>query len=203
MQSHLSVVRAQTNNVDSEVPYRPLLDGVEFRVQPFEYFSKMEGQIDKEIVLGTNSDEMALIKLTLAGQRMTREMFLVSYYLFFTYSELIGWLICTVFSFQCCYTCIFVKKCVDGIKKKCAKPFQLLQHNSSYVSYRLFCFLMHISFYKNVTSIERDKFAHSILLNYALNKALTKKSSSDDYTSYMKRFVFFIKSFCSLFRMKA
>jgi len=76
MRSHEAVAKAQTDfTADSEQPYRPLLDGVEFHLQPFEYFSRK--RVDKEIIIGTTSDEMAFFKLPL-GNRITKEHFLVS-----------------------------------------------------------------------------------------------------------------------------
>ena len=87
MGPHFAVARMQSNHADSEEPYRPVIDGVEFSQQPLEYFSQLRGQLNKDIILGTTSDEMAFIKLMYEEKKVTKEMFKVRKSPFFAWLQ--------------------------------------------------------------------------------------------------------------------
>ena len=43
-------------------PFRPVIDGIEFRAQPLTLFKNGMWQTDKELIIGTAQEEMAYIE---------------------------------------------------------------------------------------------------------------------------------------------
>ena len=78
MKAHPSVVREQTvTYFDIAQPYRPILDGVEFTQPPLDFFKSGAWKMDKELIIGTTSDERAQIKVLFENRTMTKQMFIV------------------------------------------------------------------------------------------------------------------------------
>ena len=78
MSVHFPITEAQLNQVDAEAPYRPILDEDEFTHQPLTFFMNEMWKVDKDIIIGTTSDEMAFIKVKYENETLTKESFIVS-----------------------------------------------------------------------------------------------------------------------------
>ena len=72
------IINAAESFLGASQPYRPILDGVEFTQNPFEFFESTSLSSDRRIIIGTTADELAPIKLVFANTTVTRQLFIVS-----------------------------------------------------------------------------------------------------------------------------
>ena len=78
MKAHDFVVEnASENFFDRTQPYRPVLDGVEFKDPPLKYFQSVSIS-DLRVIIGTTSDEAASIKIDFKDKVLSKEDFIVS-----------------------------------------------------------------------------------------------------------------------------
>lgn len=59
-------------------PFRPYVDGVEFTDQPLKLVQMGEWNTDKNVIIGTNNEEMSYVSEVLANVNVTEERFTVS-----------------------------------------------------------------------------------------------------------------------------
>ena len=78
MSVHFKVTAAQLNQADALAPYRPILDEDEFTHQPFTFFMNEMWKVDKDIIIGTTSDEAAPFRARYGNKTLTKENFTVS-----------------------------------------------------------------------------------------------------------------------------
>lgn len=79
MNAHSYVVDQQNLTFyDKTQPYRPVLDENEFPYPPLEFFQTGLWTVNKDIIIGTTSDEAASIKLDYENKILTKDMFIVS-----------------------------------------------------------------------------------------------------------------------------
>ena len=78
MSVHSAIAAAQLNQADALELYRPILDEDEFTHQPFTFFMNEMWKVDKDIIIGTTSDEVASIKVQYGNKTLTKENFTVS-----------------------------------------------------------------------------------------------------------------------------
>ena len=78
MSVHFAIAAAQPNQADPRAPYRPILDGDEFTHQPLSFFMNEMWKVDKDIIIGTTSDEMAFFKVQYGNEALIKENFIVS-----------------------------------------------------------------------------------------------------------------------------
>ena len=78
MSVHFKVAAAHPDGVNVRAPYRPILDENEFTHQPFIFFMNEMWKVDKDIIIGTTSDEAAFYKVQYGNKTITKKNFTVS-----------------------------------------------------------------------------------------------------------------------------
>ena len=59
-------------------PFRPIVDGDEFTNQPLNLFKNGKWNKEKELIVGSNSEEMSYVSAVLANIRLIEDLYTVS-----------------------------------------------------------------------------------------------------------------------------